>query len=144
MNYKVIGWTNINDSRFVDFESTHNPEELFKIKTTIIKELRKNGYKFGGDDHLRHKAGVPVLNSGEKVVFSQREWGAIMSQALKEDNSSGYAYMKWYMSSDIDNLNREIYFPLEGVSTEYITKEKLDFESLLNEEYYDSCPSCRK
>jgi len=94
MQYKVIGWIHYEDDRFPDVCDAY---EIYRLSCTVIREIRKCGYRFGGDDHQNRDGCVPVFNSGEALRLSMRTWGALMAQAWHEDNSDGYGYMSWYM-----------------------------------------------
>ena len=124
MEYMVIGWTNFSDSRFPEVSD----EERFKLRPAIIKEIREHGYRFCGDEHEERDGCVPVLNSGEKYcVPSWREWGAIMAQAWRVDNTDGHAYFTFYMSLKyFENPgNPPLSYPTPGVDTSAIVDKAI-------------------
>ena len=72
------------------------------VDATIIKEIRRHGYLFGGD---RHEYFCPVLNDGTYVSYSWRGWGRIM--ALAHGNEDELGYMIAYMDDLIDPAARK-------------------------------------
>jgi len=58
MEYKVVGWTNYNDS---NYPARNGSEEVNKA---VIQELREKGYCFGGDSHAFHNGCTPILIMG--------------------------------------------------------------------------------
>ena len=90
MQYKVVGWTDYFEDDYPAREGC--PE----VDRAVIAELREKGYKFDGFQHQYSRNCAPVLNDGTKVLYSMREWGAIMAEALNIDNSDGKAYLVWY------------------------------------------------
>ena len=136
MLYEIIGWTFYDDP---DYTAVEDPEKMAYLSTTVIKEIRKCGYRFTGDRHASDHGYVPVFNSGEKFCSSQRQWGAIMAQAWHEDNSKGMAYNKWHFAWG-GNTSGFVY-PELGVDKSRLVKDiELEYEPLLDEEYYISGP----
>ncbi len=89
MKYEVIGWTYCYDPKYPEHESI-----TACVDMAIIKEIRKNGYLFGGDAHEDY---CPVLNDGTLVSYSWRGWGRIIALAYEEEGD--YSYMYGYMDS---------------------------------------------
>ncbi len=112
----VIGWTNHSSKTYPLFVPK-NQEQNYSVRLTIIDELLKCGYVFPGYFHEREKACTPVLNTGERVALSCREWGAIMAEALCADNVDGFAYSRFAFYG-VENY--EINLPKR-----YIHKEKI-------------------
>lgn len=137
MQYEIIGWTFYDDP---DYEMIEDPQKKAFLSTTVIKEIRKNGYRFSGDCHSGICRGyVPVFNSGEKFCISQRQWGAIMAQAWREDNHNGMAYNKWHLAWG--GHTEGFVYPEMGVDKSRIVQGiELEYEPLLDEEYYIAGP----
>ena len=135
MKYEIIGWTRYNDT---EYDSVTDGEKAFYLRTSVINEIRNNGYRFPGCYHADAEKGyAPVFNNGEKLCVSEKEWGAIMAQALYEDNSDGMAYSKWTRNGYTE---REYVFPQYSVDKSLIAKDnELEYEPLLDEEYYNCC-----
>lgn len=135
MKYEIIGWTSSYDPNYLDI---HDSEKRAYLVTTVIKELRKKKYRIPGLYHIRGYA--PVFNSGEKFCVSDRTWGGIMAQALREDNSDGMAYAKW-MAPDIYNEKPED-FPELKVDRSRLARPGavVQYEDPLDEEYYTIGP----
>lgn len=114
MNYKVIGWTYYNDEHY----PLHG-EASESAYRAIVAEVRKKGYRFGGDSHLFRRGCTPVLNDGTRVCFSQRAWGALMAEAWEIDDTDGYAYMVWYMEGRYDEAKNPVR-PRPGVRRKFI------------------------
>ncbi|MBQ7712943.1 MAG: hypothetical protein IJT69_03910 [Clostridia bacterium] len=130
MQYEVIGWTNCFDDRFPIFEDV--TEEDFKAGwTAVVEEVRRKGYRFGGDSHQNRDCGTPVLNSGEALRCSEREWGWIMADAwlpVSDEFPYGedFRYMLWYMDDFYEELRpegmRDIVLPKPFVDMTRIVK----------------------
>ena len=102
MKYEVVGWTAWNDAKYPEFEYVSD-EDSQEAWDAVIKNVRDNGYSFGGDAHQNRKDCTPVLNNGKSFRCSMREWGALMAEAWEVPDEDGYAYMLWYM----DDYNEE-------------------------------------
>ena len=85
MKYKVIGWTNYEDSTL---ESTPPTDAAVYA---IIDNIRSNGYHFTGFHHQEEEHAVPVLNDGKKRLFSQRGFGGLMASVYHLDGIFDYA-----------------------------------------------------
>ena len=94
MKYEIIGWTYNDDPNYMDI---YDSLKRAYLATTVIRELRDKHYRIPGFYHIGNKGFVPVFNNGEKFCVSDRTWGGIMAQALREDNSDGMAYAIWMM-----------------------------------------------
>lgn len=114
MNFRVIGWTYYDDGRYPAREELS--ESAYRA---IVSEIRKRGYRFGGDSHHFRRGCTPVLNDGTRVCFSQRAWGALMAEAWGIDDTDGYAYMVWYVEGRYDETKNPIY-PRPGVKRKFI------------------------
>ena len=136
MQYEIIGWTNYCDP---DYVAVEEPKDIAYLTTTVIKEIRKHGYRFTGDYHSNETGYVPVFNSGEKFCVSYRQWGAIMAQALREDNRDGMAYTKWFNSWE-HNASSFVFPELTVDKSRIVKGVKPEFEPLLDEEYYSTTP----
>ena len=136
MKYEIIGWTYSDDPRYSDIDDTTKRAYL---ATTVIKELREKKYRIPGIYHIGGKGYVPVFNSGEKFRVSDRVWGGIMAQALREDNSSGMAYALWMMC---DPNEKEEDFPeLKVDRTRLVAPGTvLQYDTPLQEDYYTIGP----
>ena len=136
MQYEIIGWTFYDDT---DYAVIDDAEKEAYLTTTLIKEIRKRGYRFPGDRHAVEGGWVPVFNSGEKFCTSQRGWGAIMAQAWHEDNSDGMGYNAWHLTWG--RPESEFVFPEFGVDNSRIVEGvELTYEPMLDEEYYMAGP----
>lgn len=93
MKYRVIGWTS--------YENQQIPEGEYSLAkdNAIIKDLREHGYVFTGMHHESHPYCAPVLNTGEKILLSQRGFGDTMSKARQDGTYVDYAY-DWDMDFD--------------------------------------------
>ena len=131
MKYEIIGWTYDNDPSYLDI---HDSLKLAYLSTTVIKELREKNYRLAASYGI-----VPVFNSGEKFCVSERTWGGIMAQALREDNSDGMAYASWMFfnaKDDVDNM------PKVQVDRTRLARvgAVVQYEEPLAEEYYSIGP----
>lgn len=141
MQYEIIGWTYYDDPQY---EEIRDPEKMAYLTTTVIKEIRRCGYRFTGDMHATARGYVPVFNSGEKFCTSQRQWGAIMAQAWHEENKNGMGYAKWHLGMGGADCDAFIY-PELGVDACRIAADvTLEYEPLLDEEYYSAGPRSRE
>ncbi len=111
MKYRVIGWTSIEAADYpFHLNRTENGECVLQA---IIENIRKHGYRFGGDAHERY---CPILNDGTKVEFSWRDWGEVMARAWGVEGKMGY--MKFYMDELIPEADRR--YPDGMVETYYL------------------------
>lgn len=114
--YKVIGWTKCTDKRFQSYNQSREAYEA------LIKDIRENGYKFGGDAHEEY---TPVFNDGTAARFSWRGWGGVMADAWQPNNPDPYKYSLYYMN---ENLKPSaIKYPKTGVDFEKIERPTHDF-----------------
>lgn len=90
--------------RRIAFDTAMNCDEIHNIDALIteaydvvIKDIRKNGYHFTGNDHQNADNGCPILDNKYKLCVSQRTWGGFIAKAFPDeiDNSDGYGYIKW-------------------------------------------------
>jgi len=75
MKYRIIGWTDYDNSR------VHFKEQTIAKRNVVIDEIRKNGYTFTGEEFQECDGCVPVFNDGTKLYCSRRGWGGIMAEA---------------------------------------------------------------
>ncbi len=112
ITYKVVGWTWWGDTDYIDAPLIDD------VITAVADCIRENGYCFGGDAHQRYDGCVPVLNTGQAVRCSMREWGGIMAYA-----EFGYRfsldYMGWYTNSCI--YEDQLKYPEENVDEHLFT-----------------------
>ena len=89
---EVKAWVNYSDFNFED--AICGDEEI----AAVIKNIRENAYKFGGNDHENRGFCCPLLSNGKVLRVSWRKWGEIMAMAynLKSDDGS-WNYSLWYM-----------------------------------------------
>lgn len=89
---EVKAWVNYSDFNFED--AICGDEEI----AAVIKNIRENAYKFGGNDHENRAFCCPLLSNGKALRVSWRKWGEIMAMAynLKSDDGS-WNYSLWYM-----------------------------------------------
>ena len=89
---KVIGWIDYDNFNFRDAKGSQEEIEA------VAKNIRENGYKFGGDDHENHCYCTPLLSNGTALRLSWRSWGYVMAVAynLKTDKNE-YNYHKRIM-----------------------------------------------
>lgn len=131
MQYEIIGWTDYEDENFPSIISDDFPYALCRLRTTVIEEIRRKGYRFCGTFHHMGDSGVPVFNSEEAYRVSEREWGSIMAQAWHEDNRNGFAYAHYLY--DCENP----FEPERFVNFSKIAdKSLLEFSPLSNEVQY--------
>ena len=116
IKYRVIGWTYAYDERFPDMEDIDD-----RLLDVLIQEIRRCGYRFGGDDHENLDVCTPVFNNGKKLSVSWRSWGAIMAEAWEPLNQSPHAYMGWYMTELCGDVK---YPPDADISLEDIVDEE--------------------
>lgn len=118
MKYKVIGWTNYEDSTL---ESTPPTDAAVYA---IVDNIRSNGYRFTGFHHQEEHA-IPILNDGKKRLFSQRGFGGLMASVYHLDGIFDYAKFAYPR-----NDNDEYILPQRGY-------DRTDFEdpSTLCERY---------
>lgn len=106
MKYRVIGWTNYDDSSI----KTSNKPMGYAERNAIIDDIRKNKYLFTGWHHQESwKNCVPVLNDGEKREFSQRGWGSLMAEAYGYLGNYDYSLFTFQESIRSESLS----FPRE-------------------------------
>lgn len=139
--YKVIGWTDYADERYPEIGEC-NQEKWDSVELAIINSIRENGYMFCGDQHQYHTyanyrkrdSGIaPVLNSGERVCFSQRGWGALMAKALMyvDKDCPDMPYLGWYVTGwGQKNAKRIKYvYPPRGVNRSLIVEKGTLFDT---------------
>ncbi len=131
MKYKVIGWTNYEDTTYPAFEAK-DYETLCGVRIALIEEILEHDYAFSGEDHHYVKGCVPVLNTGEVILMGQRGWGSVMAQAYGENNDDGYAYAKWFLSG---KFPRRFNYPKEGVDISQIVPKDTVFEVDIPEDF---------
>lgn len=83
MKYKVIGWTYAGNEMFPRHEKITPC-----VSAAVVEDIRKHGYLFGGNQHEDY---CPVLNDGTYVLYTCRDWGAIMAQAHGEVGDNAHA-----------------------------------------------------
>ena len=136
MKYEIIGWTYNDDPNYMEIDDSLKRAYL---TTTVIKELREKKYRIPGLYHIGGRGPVPVFNSGEKFCVSDRTWGGIMAQALRENNSDGMAYAIWMMP---DPNEKPEDFPELKVDRSRLARPGavVQYEDPLDEEYYTIGP----
>ncbi len=95
MKYRIIGWTNYDDKDYPTAELS------YAIKHAVADDIKNNGYCLTGYHHQEYERCVPVLNTGEKAVFSQRGFGDVMATAL--GMRGPYDYSLYAYTPDPDN-----------------------------------------
>ena len=115
MRYRVIGWTNNDDEGYPEISI-----ESDEVLNAVIEDIRKNKYKFNGEDHHLRESCTPVLNNGKRVCCSQRAWGGVMARAYNVDNWDGRAYIYYFLTEFEDAK-----YPIAYVDDSAIIK---DFE----------------
>lgn len=110
MEIKVIGWGHYDDTEFYD--SAPLTDEVIEA---VVKEIKENGYNFGGDAHQEFPGCAPILNTFQMVRCSTRSWGGIMAKAWMEDEKTPMSYSLWMM----DNLLINQVYPNEGFKKDY-------------------------
>ena len=128
MKYDVIGWT-YDDDRYPKTEE----KCPFAVLNAIKKCIKKNNYKFSGEEHQNMSYGAPVLNNGKKYSFSRRGWGEIMAQVWGNDNPFSY-------SSFTDALSLSKQVPKSGYNIQdFLSKKQLKeiIEINVNDEIYN-------
>lgn len=85
MKYSIIGWTEYDD------ESFPTAQVSYAIKHAVIDDIKEHGYCFTGYHHQEFEKCAPVLNTGEKVLFSQRGFGDVMATAHGMDGLYDYS-----------------------------------------------------
>lgn len=113
MKYTVIGWTYYSDSNYPTVEPT------FAINHAVIEEIKAKKYLFTGYHHQEYDGCVPVINTGEKVIYSRRGFGGVMAEA--------YGYTKTYdyaIFTDCVNPDKGFKLPKEYVDDSLITTRK--------------------
>lgn len=126
MPYEVIGWTAYDNGKYPSFEYVSD-EDSQEAWDAVAKNIRDNGYSFGGDAHQNRVGCTPILNNGHAFRCSMREWGALMADAWQVTKEGGYAYMLWYMDdfneeSRPEGLQQPVY-PKPGVDQKRIVRK---------------------
>ena len=108
MQYEVVGWTNYFDDRFPTFEGV-SQEDYRAGWLAVVDEVKRKGYHFAGDTHQYQPFGTPVLNNGEALHCSEREWGWLMADAwlpVSDEFPYGddFRYMLWYIEDLYEEL----------------------------------------
>ncbi len=121
---EVVGWTYRTNPDYPTFEAKTKKKAL-AVRLVIIEELLTKGYFFSGNDHdstLVKNACVPVLNTGEKVLYEYDEWGAIIAELCCLDNTYGTAYLNGAFFSEENKAKRV--FPRARVERKKIIKKE--------------------
>ena len=119
MEYKVIGWTHYDDGGYTEVSI----KELHRLRPVIVEEIRRCGYRFGGDAHNYRDGCTAVLNSGEKYCISSfRVWGGLMAEAWNITDRGGYEYMEFYVDSLVDDT---VYPPSWVDNSQIVDKSRL-------------------
>ena len=87
MSLQVVRWTYWEDETYRDADAENDDAYM----AAIASHLKKQGYKFSGDDHQNYCYGVPVMSDGTKYCCSERHWGRIMAMAYEISDHYGYA-----------------------------------------------------
>ena len=120
MKYKVIGWTDYDNSLFSDGELSD------AAVNAIVDDIRENGYLFSGFDHQERLYGAPVLNDGKRRVFSQRGFGAVMAMAYAEEGDYAYSLYSFAVKPDrckMPDIDAEV-----GYKPDYDLTEDFEIE----------------
>lgn len=113
----VVGWTEYDGDEFPDCEDLDD-----EIYEAVAKDVRENGYLFGGDSHQDRYGCCPVLSNGKKACFSWRGWGLVIAIAYdKRCNDGSYDYMVGYMDMMINP--KKLKYPESEVDYSKIVKD---------------------
>ncbi len=126
MKYKVIGWTDYDNTLFEDAPASDAAVHA------IVDDIQKNGYLFSGWEHQECLYGAPVLNDGKRRVFSQRGFGAIM--AMAHENNDKYGYSLYAFGLNPDAVKMPSQSPPSGYTPEGPLSEEFSL-ALSKEEY---------
>ena len=111
MKFSVIGWTNYEDERYPEHRGDYGA-----VDRAVEEAVKAGGFRFGGDTHQSDAPCTPVLSDGTRALFSFREWGYVMAEALSLYNENGLDYMAWYMDIERTLLEgEELVLPPAGV-----------------------------
>lgn len=111
MKFSVIGWTHYEDETYPEHRGDYDA-----VDRAVEEAVKSGGFRFGGDTHQSGAPCTPVLSDGTRALFSFREWGYVMAEALSLYNENGLDYMAWYM--DIERTlveGEELVLPPAGV-----------------------------
>ncbi len=118
MKFEVIGWTHYEDDTYPIHRGDYGAVDL-----AVEEAVRAGGYRFGGDTHQGGETCTPVLNDGTRVLYSFREWGYVMAEALSLYTDNGLNYMEWYMDIEKTLIEGvELVLPPAGVDRSRIKK----------------------
>ncbi len=122
MKFEVIGWTNYEDETYPEHRG-----DFGAVDCAVEEAIRRGGYRFGGDSHQNGETCTPVLSDGTRALFSFREWGYIMAEALDLRTENGLDYMEWYMDIEKSLIDgEELVYPPAGVEKSRI-KPRAEF-----------------
>ena len=126
MKYKVIGWTEYDNSLVPEGEVSN------AVINAIIDCIKENKFLFTGFDHQERLRCAPVLNDGKKRLFSQRSFGGIMAIANGYMGHMDYSMFAFDWDDDDLDENRKIpssefaykytFVPEQNLSQEYIVE----------------------
>lgn len=85
---KIIGWTKYNENHRTFESSPEDPMLWANAEQAVINEIRRKGYKFGGNYHQYGEFGCPVFEDHRVFMVSMRHWGDIMSRVWGGDYCS--------------------------------------------------------
>lgn len=110
MKYEVIGVT------FYENDNIPNVSYVTdKLIMAIVNKIRKDNLKISGYDH-QECGWTPVLNTGQKAIFSQRAWGEIMAIALCIEQLTGHEYSIYGCANRaIEKSNDNIIYSLDSL-----------------------------
>ena len=94
MKLKVIGWTSYDDNTYEAVEATN------AIYNAVLDEVVKNDYLFSGYHHQEYDYCCPVLNTGKRVLFSQRGFGGLMAEAHGYNGVYDYSLFAYPVDMD--------------------------------------------
>lgn len=119
MKLKVIGWTSYDDNTYEAVEATN------AIYNAVLDEVVKNDYLFSGYHHQEYDYCCPVLNTGKRVLFSQRGFGGLMAEAHGYNGIYDYSLFAYPVDMDPKHFR----LPTQDVDESQIVSEKELFET---------------
>lgn len=88
---RVIGWTKYSPD-YREWGEVHLEDDGESAELVVMNEIRKRGFKFGGNYHQYGEFGCPVLSDGSIFMVSMRHWGGIMATVWGGGDYCDYAW----------------------------------------------------